>query len=87
MAALDIVEERDRPGAPSAVSARPTPAASSSSSASSCPSSVLPSPAERLAVLERLVRAIEDELVDDELDDEQRLQNIGERLASVMDGR
>ncbi len=36
--------------------------------------------------LERLVRAIEDELTDDELTDEQRLQNIGERLAAVLDG-
>ncbi len=41
----------------------------------------------RLAVLEKLIRAIEDELADDGLDDEQKLQNIGERVAQVMDGR
>lgn len=40
----------------------------------------------RMLVLERLVRAIEDELADNELDDEQKLQNIGERVAEVMDG-
>lgn len=40
---------------------------------------------QRLMVLERLVLAIELELADDEIDDEQRLQNIGERVAGVMD--
>ncbi len=39
----------------------------------------------RLAQLERLVGAIEDELSDDELGDEQKLQNIGERVAQAMD--
>ena len=38
-------------------------------------------------MLERLVLAIEDELSDDELDDDQKLQNIGERVANVNDGR
>ncbi len=42
---------------------------------------------QRLMRLERLARDIEDELADEELSDEQKLQNIGERLASVMDGR
>ncbi len=42
---------------------------------------------QRLMKLERLVLAIEDELSDDELDDDQKLQNIGERLANVTDGR
>ncbi len=42
---------------------------------------------QRLDVLERLVRALEDELGDEGLDDEQKLQNIGERVAQVMDGR
>ena len=37
----------------------------------------------RLDRLERLVHAVEEELGDDEIDDEQRLQNIGERLAGV----
>ncbi len=37
----------------------------------------------RLLDLERLVAAIEDELSDDELSDEQKLQNIGERVAQV----
>ncbi len=37
----------------------------------------------RLLDLERLIAAIEDELSDDELDDDQKLQNIGERLASL----
>ena len=46
---------------------------------------VLVSVKKRLLVLERLVRAIEDELSDDETTDEQKLQNIGERVASVMD--
>ncbi|MHC5114022.1 MAG: hypothetical protein ACYTGP_06290 [Planctomycetota bacterium] len=41
----------------------------------------------RLATLERLVRRIEDDLSDQELTDEQKLQNIGERVAGVMDGR
>ncbi len=41
----------------------------------------------RLLDLERLVAAIEDELSDSELDDEQTLQNIGERVAQVNDGR
>ncbi len=41
----------------------------------------------RLMQLERLVIAIEDELSDEQIDDEQRLQNIGERLANAMDGR
>ena len=41
----------------------------------------------RVDGLEHLVRAIEDELSDDEIDDEQKLQNIGERVAQVMDGR
>ena len=36
----------------------------------------------RLMQLERLVTAIEDELSDD-----QKLQNIGERVANVTDGR
>ncbi len=40
----------------------------------------------RLLALEKLVRAIEDELSDGELDDEQKLQNIGERVAQLMDG-
>lgn len=39
----------------------------------------------RLMQLERLVLAIEDELSDDELSDEQKLQNIGERVAAVTD--
>ena len=39
----------------------------------------------RLHVMERLIRAIENELSDEEIDDEQRLQNIGERVAGVMD--
>ena len=42
---------------------------------------------QRLMLLERLVLAIEDELSDDQLDDDQTLQNIGERVANVMDGR
>ena len=46
-----------------------------------------PHPTKRLRALEKLVRAIEDELSNDELDDEQKLQNIGERIAGVMDGR
>ena len=37
----------------------------------------------RLLDLERLVAAIEDELSDDELDDEQKLQNIRERVAGL----
>lgn len=37
----------------------------------------------RVARLERLVARIEDELSDDELTDEQKLQNIGERVAAV----
>ena len=41
----------------------------------------------RLRALEQLIRAIEDELSDSELDDEQKLQNIGERVAQFMDGR
>ena len=41
----------------------------------------------RLGALEKLVAAIEDELSDDELTDEQKLQNIGERVAQLMDGR
>ncbi|MHC4947199.1 MAG: hypothetical protein ACYTG1_02900 [Planctomycetota bacterium] len=40
----------------------------------------------RLDALERLVHAIEDELSDDSIDDEQKLQNIGERVASFTDG-
>ncbi len=46
-----------------------------------------PHPTNRLRALEKLVRAIEDELSNDQLDDEQKLQNIGERVAGVMDGR
>ena len=42
---------------------------------------------QRLMMLERLVLAIEDELSDDQLDDDQKLQNIGERVANVTDGR
>jgi uncharacterized protein YicC (UPF0701 family) len=42
---------------------------------------------QRLTRLERLASDIEDELADHELSDEQKLQNIGERVASVMDGR
>ncbi|MHC4429780.1 MAG: hypothetical protein ACYS0D_14435 [Planctomycetota bacterium] len=42
---------------------------------------------QRLRVMERLIRVIENELADEELDDEQKLQNIGERVADVMDGR
>ncbi len=42
---------------------------------------------QRLMRLERLARDIEDELADEDLSDEQKLQSIGERLASVMDGR
>ena len=42
---------------------------------------------QRLMSLERLVLAIEDALSDDQIDDEQKLQNIGERVASVTDGR
>ena len=41
----------------------------------------------RLQRLERLIIAIEDELADGQLSDEQKLQNIGERVASVTDGR
>ena len=41
---------------------------------------------QRVAQLEKLIRAIEDELSDDELDDEQKLQNIGERVAQATDG-
>jgi len=41
----------------------------------------------RLMQLERLVSAIEDELSDEQIDDEQKLQNIGERVANAMDGR
>ncbi len=41
----------------------------------------------RLHVMEQLVRTIESELADDELDDDQKLQNVGERVAGVMDGR
>ncbi len=41
----------------------------------------------RLRILEKLVGAIEDELSDGALSDEQKLQNIGERVAAVMDGR
>jgi hypothetical protein len=41
----------------------------------------------RLMQLERLVIAIEDELSDEQLDDDQKLQNIGERVANVTDGR
>ena len=41
----------------------------------------------RLIQLERLVIAIEDELSDEQIDDEQKLQNIGERVANAMDGR
>jgi hypothetical protein len=41
----------------------------------------------RLGILEKLVCAIEDELCDEALSDEQKLQNIGERVAAVMDGR
>ena len=41
----------------------------------------------RLMQLERFVIAIEDELSDDQLDDDQKLQNIGERVANVTDGR
>ena len=41
----------------------------------------------RLRVLEELVGAIEDELSDEALSDEQMLLNIGERVAAVMDGR
>ncbi|MCP3905872.1 MAG: hypothetical protein GY715_19790 [Planctomycetes bacterium] len=46
-----------------------------------------PAPDTQLATLKRLVRRIEDELSDPELTDEQKLQNIGERVAGVMDGR
>jgi hypothetical protein len=42
---------------------------------------------QRLLVLERLVLALEDELSDEELTDEQKLQNIGERLAQYADDR
>jgi hypothetical protein len=41
----------------------------------------------RLRVMEQLIRAVENELADDELDDEQKLQNIGERVAGFVDGR
>ena len=41
----------------------------------------------RLHVMEQLVRTLESELADDELDDDQKLQNVGERVAGVMDGR
>lgn len=40
----------------------------------------------RLLALERLVAALEDELSDEALSDEQKLQNIGERVAGVTDG-
>ena len=40
----------------------------------------------RHQAMEKLIRAIEDELSDDELDDELRLQNIGERVAQFTDG-
>ncbi len=41
----------------------------------------------RLRILEKLVGTIEDELSDGALSDDQKLQNIGERVAAVMDGR
>lgn len=41
----------------------------------------------RLRRLEQLVRAIEQELDDEDLDAEQALANIAERVAAVMDGR
>ena len=40
-----------------------------------------------LAGHEKLVRAIEDELSDEELSDEQKLLNIAERVGQFMDGR
>ena len=40
----------------------------------------------RLLALERLVVALEEELCDESLSDEQKLQNIGERLAGATDG-
>ena len=40
-----------------------------------------------LAGHEKLVRAIEDELSDDELSDEQKLLHIAERVGQFMDGR
>ncbi|MHC4992227.1 MAG: hypothetical protein ACYTGC_14740 [Planctomycetota bacterium] len=41
----------------------------------------------RIDALERLIRRIEDELSDEEIDDEQKLQNIGERVAKFIDGQ
>ncbi len=41
----------------------------------------------RLLALERLVAALEDELSDESLSDERKLQNIGERVAGVTDGK
>jgi uncharacterized protein YicC (UPF0701 family) len=41
---------------------------------------------QRLVRLERLASDIEDELADLVLSDEQKLQNIGERVAGVTDG-
>ncbi len=41
---------------------------------------------QRVTALEALVRAIEDELSDDALSDELKLQHIGERVAGLMDG-
>ncbi len=41
----------------------------------------------RLRVMEQLIRTVEDELADEALDGEQKLQNIGERVAAFLDGR
>lgn len=47
----------------------------------------LPELRHRVGRLESLIHAIEDELSDLSIDDEQRLQNIAERVASYMDDR
>ena len=41
----------------------------------------------RLLALERLIVAIEDELCDQSISDQHKLENIGERVAWIMDGR
>jgi hypothetical protein len=41
----------------------------------------------RVLALERLIVAIEAELCDDAISDQHKLENIGERVASAMDGR
>ncbi|MHC5002426.1 MAG: hypothetical protein ACYTJ0_04820 [Planctomycetota bacterium] len=41
----------------------------------------------KLQDLESLVRAIEEELADESIDDGTRARNIGERVAGYLDGR